>query len=262
MAVYADFRNLVRRRLALERVRARIAADLHDDIGSSLSRSLYSAKSCASSWERRKRRISKNLSLINRVSQEALDSMSDIVWAINPQQDHLSDLVRRMRRVASEVLPARNIEFKFNAPTARYDLKLGADIRRQVFLMFKEASNNLIRHSECTQAEIKLEIEGTWLVLAVADNGKGFAPDQVDEGNGLVSLRRRARALDGEIEIVSGLGEGTTITIKVPHSRHRRFSSGNGKPSMPRNSDTRLIAGRPAQTISCTADQLITNLCE
>jgi ligand-binding sensor domain-containing protein/signal transduction histidine kinase len=229
VAVYADLRKMVGRRLVLERVRLRIASDLHDDIGSSLSQIAVLSEVLRKQLGAQEARISKNLSLINRVSQEALDSMSDIVWAINPQQDHLSNLVRRMRRVASEVLPARNIEFKFNAPTAGPDLKLGADIRRQVFLMFKEAINNMVRHSECTRAEIELKIEGAWLALAVADNGKGFDPDQVDEGNGLVSLRRRARSLGGKTDVSSRIGEGTTITVRIPHS-HQRFPSLDVKP--------------------------------
>jgi signal transduction histidine kinase len=161
--------------------------------------------------------------------------MSDIVWAINPQQDHLSDLVRRMRRVASETLPARDIEFTFNVPTAGQDLRLGADVRRQVFLMFKETINNIIRHSRCKVAQIELTIEGSWLALTVADNGTGFDPTQLSEGNGLVSLRRRASSLGGESSVSSRPGDGTTVKIRVPRDDHIRSGSsevkqsGNGK---------------------------------
>jgi two-component system sensor histidine kinase DegS len=95
--------------------------------------------------------------------------------------------------------------------------------------MFKETLNNTVRHSECTRAEIEMKIEGVWLVLVVADNGKGFEPDQVSEGNGLVSLRRRARSLGGETVVASVAGEGTTVTIRVPHSHQKRLR-GNGKP--------------------------------
>jgi signal transduction histidine kinase len=156
--------------------------------------------------------------------------MSDIVWAINPLQDHLSDLVRRMRRMASEVLPARDIQFTFNAPVTGLDLRLGADIRREVFLMFKETLNNIVRHSGCTRAEIELKIERGWLVVVVEDNGNGFEPDEVSEGNGLVSLRRRARLLGGETVIASHAGAGTTVTIGVPHSHHKRLREDNGQP--------------------------------
>jgi signal transduction histidine kinase len=220
---YAFYRYRVAQLLALERVRTRIAADLHDDIGSSLSQISVLSEVVRNQLGEQEARVTKNLSLINRVSQEALDSMSDIVWAINPQQDHLSDLVRRMRRVASEALPACNIEFTLNAPAPGLDLKLGADIRRQVFLMFKETINNLVRHSKCTQASIDLRIEGTSLALTVTDNGKGFEPDQVNEGNGLISLHRRARSLGGETVVLSRKGEGATVMIKVPYNNQSRL---------------------------------------
>ena len=227
---YSIYRYRVAQLIELERVRTRIAADLHDDIGSSLSQISVLSEVLRKQLPTSEPRVARNLSLINRVSQEALDSMSDIVWAINPQQDHLSDLVRKMRRVASEVLPARDIEFTFNAPATGLELRLGADIRRQVFLMFKEAINNLVRHSKCTRADIDLKIEGSLLVLTVTDNGKGFDQDQVSEGNGLVSLHRRARSLGGKTVVSSRKAEGTAVSIIVPHSHQRRSRGGNGKP--------------------------------
>jgi ligand-binding sensor domain-containing protein/signal transduction histidine kinase len=229
LMAYAVYRYRLARLLELERVRTRIAADLHDDIGSSLSQIAVLSEVLRKQLGAPAAPVAKNLSLINRVSQEALDSMSDIVWAINPQQDHLSDLVRRMRHVASEMLPGRAIEFSFTAPTAEHDLKLGADIRRQVFLMFKEATNNIVRHSECRRAEIELKIEGGWLALTVTDDGKGFDPRRTSEGNGLANLRRRARALGGETQVSSGKGKGTTVAIRIAHRHHYRLPGGDSK---------------------------------
>ena len=219
LVFYILYRYRVARLLELERVRTRIAADLHDDIGSSLAQISVLSEVLRKQLGVQEATALKNLALINRVSHEALDSMSDIVWAINPLQDHLSDLVRRMRRVASEVLPARDIQFVFNAPTTGLDLRLGADIRREVFLMFKETLNNMVRHSACTHADIYLKIEGAWLVVMVQDDGKGFDSSQKSEGNGLVSLSRRARSLGGETVVTSENGDGTIVKIRVPH-RH------------------------------------------
>jgi ligand-binding sensor domain-containing protein/signal transduction histidine kinase len=231
LIAYVLYQYRVARLVELERVRTRIAADLHDDIGSSLSQISILSEVLRKQLGPQEAHVSKSIFLINRVSQEALDSMSDIVWAINPRQDHLSDLVRRMRRVASETLPARDIEFTFSVPTAGQDLRVGADVRRQVFLMFKETINNIVRHSRCKMAQIELKIEGAWLVLTVADNGKGFDPIQVSEGNGLVSLRRRASSLGGESSVSSRPGDGTTIRVKIPRGDHIRSASGDGKQS-------------------------------
>jgi signal transduction histidine kinase len=216
--VYQVYRYRVGRLLEMERVRTRIAADLHDDIGSSLSQIAV-----LSEVLRRKAgddaRLTKPLLQIASVSREAVDSMSDIVWAINPAKDHLQDLVKRMRRHASEVFPASHIEFHFDAPETAHDITLGADVRRQVFLIFKESVTNVIRHSHCDHAEVRLTVEGSQLVLEVIDNGKGFDPSRRNDGNGLVSMRRRASSLGGMLEVISA--SGTTIRLQVPYSSSR-----------------------------------------
>jgi signal transduction histidine kinase len=142
--------------------------------------------------------------------------MSDIVWAINPKRDTLRDLTRRMREFAGEVLAGRDIEFELRAPAAETYLKLGADVRRAVFLIFKEAVNNIVRHSDCDKTDIELRVEGSLLVLTVSDNGKGFDATQERAGNGLVSMRSRAASMGGEVEIVSRDSSGTRVTLRLP----------------------------------------------
>jgi hypothetical protein len=102
-------------------------------------------------------------------------------------------------------------------------------LRYQYRLMFKETINNLVRHSKCTLASIDLRIEGTYLVLTVTDNGKGFDPDQINEGNGLSSLHRRARSLGGETVVLSRENEGTTVMINVLYNNQSRLRRSNGK---------------------------------
>jgi signal transduction histidine kinase/ligand-binding sensor domain-containing protein len=231
---YALYRYRLGRLLELERVRTRIASDLHDDIGSSLSQIAILSEVLRVKANRDDENFTHPLAQIARVSREAVDSMSDIVWAINPQHDYLYDLSRRMRRFASELLPASNIEFSFNSPGENEGLELGADLRRQVFLIFKESVNNLARHSGCQRAEIALRIDGAWLVLRVSDDGKGLAASTADHGNGLLSMRRRAESLGGGLDIVSENGKGMTLTLKVPYRIQRlrresesRFQSDN-----------------------------------
>jgi len=141
--------------------------------------------------------------------------MSDIVWAINPQKDHLSDLTQRMRRFASDVLTGRNIAFEFREPDEDEDVPLGANIRREVFLIFKESVNNLVRHSGCTEAQIDFEATGSALKLAVRDNGRGFDASQDGEGHGLTSMQERAKGIGARLEVVSRPGEGTTIMFEI-----------------------------------------------
>jgi signal transduction histidine kinase len=207
-------------------VRTRIAADLHDDIGSALSRIAI-----LSEVTRRQGNVeaavSAPLGVIAGASRDLVDSMSDIVWAINPNKDHLRDLIQRMRRFASDLFTARQIEFSFDAPGEEQALRIGADLRRQVFLIFKEAVNNIARHSRCTQAQIEMRIEKRWLTVRVADNGPGFDSAQPSEGQGLASMQARAKELGGKLEIISNDQTGTTVLLKAPLAA--RVSSRDGR---------------------------------
>jgi len=213
----AIIRNRVARLIELERVRTRIASDLHDDIGSGLTR-IAILSEVARHQVSKEAPVGHPLAAIAGASRDLVDSMSDIVWAINPNKDHLRDLIQRMRRFASDLFTARQIEFSFSAPGEEQALKIGADLRRQVFLIFKEAVNNIARHSACTEAQIEMRIENRWLTVRVADNGPGFDPAQISEGQGLASMRARAKELGGELQVTSNDGQGTTILLNVPLS--------------------------------------------
>lgn len=200
----------------LERVRRRIATDLHDDIGSSLTQISILSEVVRHRTDPNDSQLSAPLSMIAGASRELVDSMSDIVWAINPQKDHLNDLTQRMRRFASDVLTTRNIAFEFSEPDEEDDVPLGANIRREVFLIFKESVNNLVRHSACAEVKIDFQIAGGALRLNVWDDGKGFDISQNFDGHGLSSMRQRAEGIGGQLEIISPSGEGTTITLDLP----------------------------------------------
>jgi signal transduction histidine kinase len=121
-----------------------------------------------------------------------------------------------MRRFADDILGARDITLNFRAPEPGRDLKVGADLRREVFLTFKESVNNIVRHSQCTIANIELRAERGWLVLHLSDNGCGFDPASASEGNGLASMRQRAQKLGGSLDVSSPNGQGTEVILRVP----------------------------------------------
>jgi len=218
---FAVYRYRVARLLELERVRTRIATDLHDDIGSSLSQIAIMSEVIRQQVGGENQPVSRPLSVIAGTSRELVDSMADIVWAINPKRDHLIDLTQRMRQFAGDVLTARNIEFTFAAPGLESDIRIETDVRREVFLIFKEAINNAVRHSECSSVEIKFGVNDTLLMLKVADNGCSFDPARTSGGHGLASMKRRAQSIDGALEILAEAGRGTTITLEAPLRRRR-----------------------------------------
>lgn len=210
-SVYLIYRNRLQRLLELEKVRTRIATDLHDDIGANLTRiSLLSEVAKQQSGH------GSLLASIADIARESVSSMNDIVWAISPQHDRLLDLTRRMRQHAEEVFTLRDINLEFNAPVSERHVQLRVGTRRDVLLIFKEAVNNVARHSECTKVMIDFRSEHHLLRLNVSDNGRGFEPGSKSDGHGLRSMARRAATIGGELRIDSRPGEGTTVRFEMP----------------------------------------------
>jgi signal transduction histidine kinase len=156
------------------------------------------------------------------VSRELVDSMSEIVWSVNPRKDRLRDLAQHMREFAEDIFVNRDIAFEFRDGGAARDLRLGMEARRQLFLVFKECVNNTARHSGCSRVETTLETDGDWLVLRVSDNGHGFDPTalgsrlQSAHGHGLESMESRARNLGGHLDVETSCEQGVTVTLRVP----------------------------------------------
>jgi len=219
-------RSREERLVELERVRARIATDLHDDIGSSLTQISILSEVMRRDAGSDDSPASERLRIIARSSRELVDAMSDIVWAINPQKDQLSDLTQRMRRFASDVFTARNIAFKLRLPPVDRNVKLGANLRREVFLIFKEGINNMVRHSGCSRADIEFQLGEDSLQLSLRDDGNGFDTAQQSEGHGLMSMSERARDIGGKLEVASIISGGTTLILRAPldHARPADFN--------------------------------------
>ncbi|HVE55432.1 MAG TPA: two-component regulator propeller domain-containing protein [Pyrinomonadaceae bacterium] len=218
----ADLRKSKEERLAeLEKVRSRIATDLHDDIGASLTQ--IAVLSEVAQAQSKGNGATEPLTRISNVSNELVEAMSDIVWSINPAKDHLSDLTQRMRRFASDILAAKGIAFHFDAPHADQEITVSTNLRREVFLLFKESVNNIVKHSGAKHVEIELKIADGNLKLKIADNGKGFTiatngaiqPDDYG-GNGILSMKKRALEMNGKVEITSEIGKGTTVDLTLP----------------------------------------------
>jgi ligand-binding sensor domain-containing protein/two-component sensor histidine kinase len=217
LGLYGVYRYRVRRLLELERIRMRIAADLHDDIGSNLA--LIAGLGEMMSRQATGERLTERLSLIADTSRRSMDAMSDIVWAVNPKKDNLTDLAQRMRRFAEDTLAPRDIEFDFSAPEASRNWPVGAEIRREAHLIFKEAVNNAARHSGCEHVVIETGVSGGQLFMTIRDDGRGFDAERVSEGNGLASMRHRAEKIGGRLTVASAPGTGTTVTLNVPLRR-------------------------------------------
>jgi signal transduction histidine kinase/ligand-binding sensor domain-containing protein len=218
---YQLYRWRIGHLLAIERVRTRIATDLHDELGSSLSRisilSEVAARRAAAREE-----VSSQVGDIGRSARELVDVASDIVWSTDPRRDDLGSLLVRLRHFAADLLEARGIEWKLEAPAEPQRIRLGPDQRRHVYLVLKEAIHNAARHSKATRVTIRVGRNEGSLEATVRDDGCGFdltkrrSSGGGRHGNGLVNMRGRAEQAGGEMSIRSQPGQGTEIMLRLP----------------------------------------------
>ena len=207
--VYRNYRT--RQKLKLQTLRNKIASDLHDDIGSTLSSiSIFSQMAQENSNE-----VKPMMQTIGDSSRKMLDAMADIVWTINPENDQFEKIILRMRSFAYELLGARQINFRFVADNNIANINLSMAARRNLYLIFKEATNNMVKYAEASKAMFSIKGEQGKLVMLINDNGKGFDSNKETQGNGLKNMRKRASEMGAVLMIDSMPGNGTTIKLEM-----------------------------------------------
>ena len=195
-----------------EKLRHKIARDLHDEMGSTLT-SINILSNVALSIPAPEN-VPRYLQKIKEHSGSMMESMSDIIWAINPQHDTVERLLLRMREFAVELLEPAGIHCSFDITDNDLALTVLPEERKFLYLIFKEALNNAVKYSAATSVSIQLHKDETVLRLSISDNGKGFEHHKIRKGNGIANMQQRAKAIDAELHIQSRLGEGTIITLE------------------------------------------------
>jgi signal transduction histidine kinase len=208
-----------RRRLVsrshLDKLRKRIASDLHDDIGSNLGSISLIARSAKRDLERLHgpEEIASDLGEMESIARESSLAMRDIVWLLERRQDTIGDLIQRMRDCAARLL--RDIEYSLVCRSSKTAAKLTLDAKRHLFLFYKEALHNIVKHSRATTVTVKLYDSKDKLVLEVSDNGIGLPRGEGEEMAAVKKLSDRARVLEGSLEVESTTGQGTTLRLSV-----------------------------------------------
>lgn len=213
--LYAFYRFRINQLLKLQQIRMRISRDLHDDIGSTLS-SINMISSMATQTVPEGKKASDLFQTISSASRQAMELMSDIVWSINPKNDRMEMIMIQMRQYASEILEAAQIAFSLEMDEACHHLSLSIEDRKDFFLIFKEAINNVAKYSKAKNAAIRIQFKNLILTLQVTDDGIGFDPEGKFPGNGLKNIKARAAQLKGSIAITSKGSEGTTLLLRIP----------------------------------------------
>jgi signal transduction histidine kinase len=199
------------RQQAVEQERSRISAELHDDIGGGLT--AIRLLSEMSLNQEANPQTSRYLQKISASSNELIQKMNEIVWALNINNDNLQSLIAYTRQYAVTYMDDLNISCHFDAPGSIPDIIVNGKNRRSVFLLVKESLNNVAKHAQCNEVNIRINIDDD-LRIEIADNGKGFHVDKINKGNGLKNMRKRVHALKGQMEILNG--NGTTMMFEIP----------------------------------------------
>ncbi len=227
--VFLESRRRLRRKLdriarerELERERARIAQDIHDDLGASLTRISMLSESATGDLDDRAR-AARSLGLIYSTARDLTRAMDEIVWAVNPRHDTLESLTNYIARFAHDFLSAANIRCRLDVPLGVPDLVVRSEIRHNLFLAFKEALNNAVKHSGASEVRVTIQFEPDKITLIVADNGLGFdvkeppspRSDRPGGGHGIIGLRGRLEQVGGRVEVHSTKGEGTRVVFTL-----------------------------------------------
>ncbi|MGZ5135936.1 MAG: sensor histidine kinase, partial [Flavitalea sp.] len=204
-----------KRQIEIEKMRNNIARDLHDDIGSTIT-SINILSNVLLQQQGEPKALHSNLEKIKDNSSHIMESMGDIVWAINPHNDTVEKLIYRMKEFAAEILEPLGISFRFEQKGDIASVKLDPAKRKDLFLIYKEAVNNAAKYSHCSNIHITLQYDGKNLQMNIADDGEGFDQATVRKGNGIHNIRARAKEMPALLQYNSIVGNGTSLLLDVP----------------------------------------------
>jgi signal transduction histidine kinase len=209
-------RQKAEREAALEE-RARIAKDIHDDVGASLTFITMLGERAREDIGR-PRELASHTDKIVSYSRATVQALDEIVWAVNPQNDTLDALVGYLGQYASQFFEATEVRCRLDVPERLSFLVLPAKIRHDLFLVVKEALNNVLKHAQASEVSVGLEETAGVLEITIADNGRGFDPGTAagaNAGDGLTNMRKRMERIGGEFCLASVPGQGTSLKLSV-----------------------------------------------
>lgn len=210
-------RSKVRRLEDAQQLRQQIAHDLHDEVGSTLSSiSILSNHTHTLLSQNRPETAQKMVQKIYTDARQILEAIDEIIWTINPGNDSLQRVALRLQEYAQPLMESQQIRLTTLIDPSLDQTPVSMDVRRNMYLIGKEAINNLTKYSQATQATIRFERSGNTLLVLIHDNGQGFDPQHPSHRTGQTSMQERARAMAGWLDIQSAMGEGTSLQLSVP----------------------------------------------
>lgn len=217
--LYAAHRTRVSRAVAVERMRLRLARDLHDDLGSNLARLAILGEVA----QRDPSRAATVLVDVSTTARRLVETLGEVVWLVDPRKDDLASVIGMVAAHGQEVFDPKGVVWTCSVPREAAEVRLSAGVRKELYLILKEAVTNAATHSQCARAALTVEVGAEALRIDVHDDGRGFAAETHEQngGNGLSNMQARAETIGAELHVGPG-DPGTRVTLTVPR-RSRWF---------------------------------------
>jgi signal transduction histidine kinase len=222
------------RQRAIEQDRARIAKDIHDDLGAGLTHIALLSELARRDTARE---MPNHVAQISDMARELTRNMDEIVWAVDPQNDTLDSLVTYVSKFAQEYLSVAQVRCRLDLPAELPPYVLPAEVRHNLFLAIKEAFNNVVKHARATEVWLRLEVRPVAFTLVIEDNGCGLKAGQpeaattgrISSGHGLANMAKRLSASGGRCVITAAPGQGTRVELSVDLTAPRSPEVGTGR---------------------------------
>jgi two-component system sensor histidine kinase UhpB len=196
-----------------EQERLRIARDIHDDLGSGLSKINFLSELILQK-SAQDPEIHENTVAVRETATKMIGNMRDLIWALNPENTTLANLIARIREYSTDYLGEFPISVHYNFPDEVPNNAITKESHRDIFMVVKESTNNIVKHSLATRVEIEIKLDDSFFTLSITDNGRGIDPEHIP-GNGLSNMRKRMAGLSGTVQVISS-ETGTKIIATVP----------------------------------------------
>ena len=211
LLLYLGYHYRMRQILSVERLRMRIAGNLHDDIGANLS-SIAIKSEMVLNRNQLKEPEAQRLTEISRTARETAHTLREIVWVVNTGYDTLDQLITKLEDVTSAMLDG-HLAYSFERPPQPLPHRLTMDFRQNIYFLYKEILHNIVKHAHATHVEVKTSFGSGSFSIEVLDDGAGFSEAYIKAGNGLHLMRKRASDLGGRLQIISEPGKGTCVSL-------------------------------------------------
>jgi signal transduction histidine kinase len=233
LASEIQLREQTERQRSLEKERARIAQDLHDDLGANLTQIVFLSQRVEAA-QQDAQEVGRWFKMIPATARKTIQSLDEIVWAINPRHDSLESFANYLSQFAQQHMTLARVRCMLDVPTVLPTVALSAEVRHKLLLAAREALQNVATHAAASEARVTLQLDEAALTITITDNGCGFDSSRVNgEGNGLSNMRRRLEDIGGHAEIISQSGQGTSVRLVIERGQLHGRVIGKNRHSTP-----------------------------